>query len=348
MECWRNCVDSSKVPKHRVELHVHLDGAARPETLWEIAQSKGIDLGNSLEDFRSACTTKQPLDLCNFLAPFGLFLPVIAGDAKALERIAFEFCEDAALQHVLYTEARYSPHLLSSSTLTPSQVVESINRGLAEGAARFGVTVRTLLCCIRGKPGWSKEIVQLCDQFRNKGVVGIDIAGDTQAVVDTSKEDVEAFQLARELGIHRTVHAGEDGPAEQVRFALNHLHAERIGHGYHLVDDDALYQQCLKLDLHFETCPISSFLTGSATNKYKKHPIARFAEDGANFSVSRDDPTIIQKGLHEDYALLKDMGLTEVHLVRANFNAARSSFLPEDEKKLLLQELGRAYGVPLL
>ncbi|KAF8778299.1 Adenosine deaminase like protein [Argiope bruennichi] len=348
MEEWKEHFDSTKIPKYRVELHIHLDGSVRPETIWEISQRKGIHLASSSADYCSSLVTKQPSNLANFLAPIATYLPVIAGDEEAIERIAFEFCEDAAREHILYAETRYSPHLLSAEGFPPEKVVECINRGLKNGCERFGVDIRSILCSIRGKPGWSKEVVELCQKYRDERVIAMDIAGDTNAVTNTSEEDVEAFQSAYRLGIHRTVHAGEDGPADQVRFALEHLFAERIGHGYHVVDDDALYRRCLDMDVHFEACPHSSLLTGSVTDRTAKHPIVRFAEDRANFSINRDDSTLIQKTLDDDYELLRSFGLNDLHFARANFNAARSAFLPDDEKQTLIDKLMNVYGVPTL
>ncbi|GFS59258.1 adenosine deaminase [Nephila pilipes] len=152
------------------------------------------------------------------------------------------------------------------------------------------------------------------------------------------------MQGASAAGLHRTVHAGEAGPAKNVYIALAELFAERIGHGYHVVDDPDIYAECLERGTHFEACPYSSVLTGSVPLSDIKHPIVRFAEDNANFSISRDDPTIIQKTLDQEYEFLRGFGLKEVHLIRANFNAARCCFLPEDEKQLLMQKLIEVYG----
>ncbi|KAF8778300.1 Adenosine deaminase like protein [Argiope bruennichi] len=278
MEEWKEHFDSSKIPKYRVELHIHLDGSVRPETIWEISQRKGIHLASSSADFCSSLVTKQPSNLANYLAPIATYLPVIAGDEEAIERIAFEFCEDAAREHLLYAETRYSPHLLATEGFPPERVVECVNRGLKNGCERFGVDIRSILCSIRGN------------------------------------------QSAYRLGIHRTVHAGEDGPADQVRFALEHLFAERIGHGYHVMEDEALYRRCLDMDVHFEACPHSSLLTGAVTDRTIKHPIVRYAEDRANFSINRDDSTLIQKTLEDEYEMLRGFGLSDLHFARAVSN----------------------------
>lgn len=347
--------DVSKLPRHKVELHIHLDGAVRLQTIWELSQQKGIHLTSTLNELQDICVTKNPSTLENFLKPIAFYLPVIRGDPDAIERIAYEFCEDAAKEQLCYVELRYSPHLLSStagcevsphsSTVSPSDVVQYVNRGISKGCGAFGVKIRSILTGIRGRVGWMEDVVKLANEFRYQGVVGIDVAGEHQSLTDTTAEEAAAFKLAASMGLHRTVHAGESGPAEQVKFALEELMAERIGHGYHVVDNPELYRECVKSRVHFEACPYSSLMTGSVGGSYSKHPIVRFAEDDANFSINRDDPTLIQKTLRDDYQLLRDFGMTEAHLVKANFNAARSSFLPGDEKRELINHLKLVYGV---
>ncbi|CAG0897614.1 unnamed protein product [Darwinula stevensoni] len=200
---------------------------------------------------------------------------------------------------------------------------------------------------------WSRDILELCEEFSHS-VMGIDIAGDeagktlkgeTEEEAMLDEEDVWAFQQAKQKGIHRTVHAGEVGPPQMVQKALDVLHAERIGHGYNVLKDSKIYQKCLLNGVHFETCPHSSYYTGAVPLATAKHPIVRFAEDGANFSISRDDPTVTMASLQEEYDLLVDWGLTEAHLVRANFNAAMASFLPEKEKQDLIAKLKGIYGM---
>ncbi|GFY38080.1 adenosine deaminase [Trichonephila inaurata madagascariensis] len=345
--------DPAKQPRCKVELHAHLDGAVRLTTVWELAEKKGITLPTkSLDDLIDACSIKCPSSLADFLKPFSIFLPVIAGDGEAIERVAYEFCEDAAKEGVLYSEVRYCPHLLSSmhgpvkvplGPLSPKDVVMRVNKGLSRGMIDFKITVRTILCCFRGKPEWSVEILELCLEFKRFGVVGIDVAGD-EAKCFAEPETINAFRGAATAGLHRTAHAGEAGPANNVRTAVSEMFAERIGHGYHVVEDPDIYGYCLDHEVHFEVCPYSSVLTGSVPLSDIKHPIVKFAEDDANFSISRDDPTLIRKTLDQEYEFLRGFGLKEVHFIRANFNAARSCFLPEDEKEILIQKLLRVYG----
>ena len=184
------------------------------------------------------------------------------------------------------------------------------------------MTTFLLFCCYFGN---HKKILTLWDalelikEFRNEGIVGIDSAGDEAAGFGLDDEVAKVYREAKKLGIRRTFHAGEAGPAANVAVALDKMVTERIGHGYRVVEDEAIYQRCLKERVHFECCPFSSYFTGAVNGNYNGgiHPIVRMAEDGANFSISKDDPTIFQTTLNDEYRYLMDMGLTEAHLVRA-------------------------------
>ncbi|KFM79137.1 Adenosine deaminase, partial [Stegodyphus mimosarum] len=137
--------DPAKQPRYKIELHVHLDGSVRLTTVWELAKKKGIDLKvETLEGLYDECSIKGPSTLAKFLKPFSIIEPCIVGDPLAIERIAYEYCEDAVSQGILYAEVRYCPHLFSSmhgvtgggqlDPLTPREVVMCVNRGLSRGA----------------------------------------------------------------------------------------------------------------------------------------------------------------------------------------------------------------------
>lgn len=217
------------------------------------------------------------------------------------------------------------------------------------------------------------EVVNLADKYRSEGVVGMDIAGDEHNY--PIAPHVPAFQRAFELGIHRTVHAGETGSSESVRDAIELCRAERIGHGYAIIDDPAVYDLVRQNDIHIECCLTSSIQT-NAIGKYipkdsekeekhlvihghetktrlhshiksKKetwHPIHHFARDDLNFSLSCDDPSVSQITIEHEYAhALADLKLSPAQLTQCVFNAARSTFLNENEKKLLIQRLMAKY-----
>uniref|UniRef100_A0A4X2JR54 adenosine deaminase n=1 Tax=Vombatus ursinus TaxID=29139 RepID=A0A4X2JR54_VOMUR len=263
--------------KPKVELHVHLDGAIKLETILYYAEKRGIPLpANTVEELRDIIGMDKPLSLPEFLAKFDYYMPAIAGDREAIKRVAYEFVEMKAKEGVVYVEVRYSPHLLANSKVepipwnqaegdvTPDEVVFLISQGLQEGERDFNVKVRSILCCMRHMPNWSPEVVELCKKYRQQTVVAIDLAGD-ETINNSSlfSGHVQAYEEAVKSGIHRTVHAGEVGSAEVVQQAVDVLHTERIGHGYHTLENTTLYDKLLKENMHFEVCPWSSYLTGA-------------------------------------------------------------------------------------
>ncbi|XP_053106103.1 adenosine deaminase isoform X1 [Hemicordylus capensis] len=285
-------------------------------------------------------------------------MPAIAGDREAVKRIAYEFVERKANEGVIYVEVRYSPHLLANSKvepipwnqkegdLTPDDVVHLVNEGLKLGEEKFGIKARSILCCMRHMPSWSAEVVELCKKYRNDSVVAIDLAGDELINTYNCPGHQKAYEEAVRCGIHRTVHAGEIGPPDVIKEAVHLLKAERIGHGYHVLEDEDLYKKLLEEKMHFEVCPWSSYLTGACKVPFNNHPAIRFRKDGANYSLNTDDPLIFGSTIHTDYKIAQEsMGFDEAEFKRVNINAAKSSFLPEKEKKELLYKLYDAYGM---
>lgn len=336
--------------KDKIELHVHLDGSVRLETILDLAKQRGIKLpADNVRDLAPYCQATNTKNLTEFLACFAVFTPTFIGDIPSIERISYEFCEDSAREGILYSEVRYSPHLLTGDVLSNNQVVEAVNRGLARGMKDFGITVRSILCCMRHMPGWSMEVLDLCSQYKDAGVVGIDLAGDEVAFSrPTHGDHIAAFQKAKELGVHRTVHAGENGPAANVKEAIEDMFAERIGHGYHTLDDPAVLQLALDLHIHFEVCPHSSVVTGSVDKDPTKHPLIKMCQCGASFSISTDDTTLTGLPLSEDYKLVTEgMKLTRTDIAKSNLNAAEAAFLPESEKTSLVAQIRSAYSAEL-
>ncbi|XP_063028308.1 adenosine deaminase-like [Melospiza melodia melodia] len=343
----------------KVELHVHLDGAIRPETILYFGKKRGIPLpGNTVEELMKHVSCDTPLTLALFLEKFNYYMPAIAGDREAVRRIAYEFVETKAKEGVAYVEVRYSPHFLANSgvdpipwgqaegDLTPDEVVQLVNQGLKDGERDFHIKARSILCCMSHMPSWSPEVVELCKKYQNDSVVGVDLAGDGTLKVEDYAEHKKAYEEAERCGIHRTVHAGEVGPAAMVQQAVYVLKTERVGHGYHVLEDPELYKQLLKTKMHFEVCPWSSYLTGACPPDFTKHPVIQFKKDRANYSLNTDDPLIFNSTLDKDYGIVKEhMGFTEEEFKRVNINAAQSSFLPEKEKQELLSKLYEAYGM---
>ncbi|XP_072032254.1 adenosine deaminase-like [Amphiura filiformis] len=341
-----------KTPK--VELHVHLDGAIRHSTVWELGKKKGLNLpGKDEKEFEKHINSLQMGDLPAFLKTFEHFLPAVIGDLDAIERIAYEFCHDKVADGIVYFEARFCPHLMANKVerlffgqkpgdVTPEMVVQRVCDGIARGYREYGIKGRLILCTMRGVPEWCMEILQLCQKFKGP-VVAMDIAGNETLPLDP--EHIEAFQEAERLGIPRVAHAGEAGPAENVKIAMEVLKAQRIGHGYHIVEDESIYKMVKDTNIHLELCPISSLYTGACSTDWSKHPAIRFAQDGLNIGLNTDDPTVFCNILDDDFKVAKEkLHFTDEQIIQSVFNSARACFLPPDEKEELIKQLEEAYN----
>uniref|UniRef100_A0A673AUX2 Adenosine deaminase n=1 Tax=Sphaeramia orbicularis TaxID=375764 RepID=A0A673AUX2_9TELE len=322
-------------------------------SLPSLSRRRGISLPrNSIEEMTQRIIVEKPGSLTEFLGKFAEYMHVIAGDREAIQRIAYEFVEDKAKEGVIYVEVRYSPHFLANTKvdpipwnqnegdLSPDEVVHLVNMGLQKGERAFNIKARSILCCMRHMPSWSMDVVELCKKYRHEGVVAIDLAGDESLNCEAYPGHRMAYEEAVRCGIHRTVHAGEVGPASVVKEAVEVLKAERVGHGYRTLEDQALYKRLLAEKMHFEVCPISSKLTGACDPDFTKHPVITFMKDKANYSLNTDDPLIFNSNLHLDYSTAhKYMGFTEDEFKRLNICSAESCFLPDNEKKELLYRL---------
>ena len=330
--------------KSRVQLHIHLDGAVRVNTLFEVMKQRGVDVGVSdVETLRKRMSPNPGVSLVEFLKPFDMITNILGGDIVALRRIGREFVEDQAEEGVMYVEARYSPHILRgpAASITAEQVTDAIISGLEDGCKAIpDITVKSILCGLRDHPEWTEECVDLLTAFKSRGAVGLDVAGDENC--GTYEEHQSAFLRAEKLGIHRTVHAGEAGPASHVQKALDLLHAERIGHGYATVSDSSLLQRCIRERVHFEMCPISSVLTG-ASSQYN-NPVRQIAVSGATFGISTDDPLINAAILDYDYEFSSlVLGIPQQLLTLSNFMALEAAFITDEEKCVLKNRLVAAY-----
>ncbi|XP_052240483.1 adenosine deaminase-like isoform X2 [Dreissena polymorpha] len=344
---------------YKVELHVHLDGAVRPETVLEIAREREMTdklPHKTVEELNRDVILVEPSSLERLLLSFSYFMPIITGCRKAVSRIAYERCEDAAKHSIRYMEIRYSPHLFANTVdngyatekgdLTPRDVVLAVNEALERGMKDFGVTVRSILCCMTHQPEWAPEVLALCDEFRDQGVVGIDLAG-MEFEPGTPAEECaikKVFKKAEKCGIHRTVHAGESGTARAVKEAIDHFRAERVGHGYHAYDDRDVYEKVIREHIHLETCPISSIMSRACEADPQIHPLKQFVKDGVSYSINTDDPVVLGNTLTDDFKFAGDMGLTDEEIIRGIFNAARSCFASYDERKRIVRELKQVYG----
>ena len=253
----------NRLPK--VELHCHLDGCLRPESMLEVADQDRISLPlNNVAELDSFLRIgKKRGTLEDYLKRFDITLSVMQ-TPESLTRFAYELIEDVARENVRYLEVRYSPILHTKHGMTLEEAVESVLLGLKNGEKDFGVKSGIIVCGIRSiSPAISLKLADLSVQYKNRGVVGFDLAGAEENF--PAKEHREAFYLIRNNNINATIHAGEAyGPAS-IHQAIHQCGANRIGHGTRLKEDKDLMQFVNDHRIPLEICLTSNWQTYHST-----------------------------------------------------------------------------------
>ncbi len=322
-----------KLPK--AELHCHLDGSVRAETLLELGREYGQTMPRGDADaLRAHMRVSDAHNLEEYLERFTVTLSVMQ-TAAALERIAYELAVDAAADGVRYIEVRYSPILNVRHGLSLSDAVEAPLRGLARAQQELGVVGRVIVCAIRSMSAdVSLELAELAVAFRKDGVVGFDLAGGEAG--HPAVLHAHAFAHARTHDLACTCHAGEgDGP-ESVRQALHNCCANRIGHGTRIFEDPALLDYVNDHRVPIEICLTSNVQTRAAAS-YAEHPLRMYYDRGMNVVLNTDNRLMSGTTLTEEYehaARALDFSFDE--LARLALNGFESAFLPHDERRALV------------
>jgi adenosine deaminase len=324
----------------KAELHCHLDGSVRPETLLELGREYRMpmprDDADALRDYMRVDDAKS---LEDYLARFDVTLSVMQ-TAEALERIAYELAIDAARDGVRYIEIRYSPVLNVRAGLTLGEAVEAPLRGLERAHRDGGAMARVIICGLRHlDPATSLELARLAVSYRDRGVVAFDLAGGELGFPATAH--AAAFAHAREHDLPCTCHAGEGAGASSVRDAVHVCGAHRIGHATRLIEDESLTQYVNDRRIALEICLTSNVQT-KAVESYEQHPLRTYYERGMNVVLNTDNRLMSGTTLTDEYALAArhfDLGLDD--LARIALNGFESAFLHWKEREALIAAVRR-------
>lgn len=311
----------------KIDLHLHLDGSLRPDTVWELAQEQGVVLpASSKEELVSFLQVPEECQNLNeYLERFDLPLLVLQRP-EALERVTYELVEDLAKQGLTYAEIRFAPQLSTKQGLSQDEVVEAAIRGLNRALVDYpSMKAGLILCFMRGADRLANEItLESAKRYCGKGVLAVDLAG-AEALFKTSEyEDI--FQKARAAGLQFTIHAGEaDGP-ESVRKALE-FGTKRLGHGVRAIEDEELVEQLIRENVTLEVCPISNLHTKLAKDVHD-HPIRRLFDRGVRVTVNTDNMTVSHTSLDREYTFLKEYyGFTDEEIAKMNEYAREAAFM---------------------
>jgi adenosine deaminase len=322
----------------KVLLHEHLDGVLRPQTVIELARDVGYrDLPKADADqlakwFHQGANQGS---LAKYLEGFKHTVAVLQTE-EALERVAYEQAEDLSDDGVVYYETRFAPVFHTEKGLSHQQVVAAVLKGMARGRHDFGIQSGLIICAMRNM-NVSLEMAELAVDFRARGVVGFDLAGEEGGF--PPKKHVDAFHYIQRENFNITIHAGEGFGKESIWQAIQYCGAHRIGHGTRLIDDIAisdgravklgdLAQYVLDKRIPLEICLISNVHTGAAPS-LEQHPFKILYQEKFRVTLNTDNRLMSDTSMSKEFAAAATtFGLNIADFEKITINAMKSAFLP--------------------
>jgi adenosine deaminase len=329
-----------RLPK--VLLHEHLDGVLRPKTVIELARAEGYrdlptDNAEALAEWFHQGANQGSLG--KYLEGFRHTIAVMQTE-EAIERVAYEQAEDLSRDGVVYYETRFAPIFHTSKGLTHQQVVAAVLKGMARGRQDFGVQSGLIICAMRNM-NVSLEMAELAVDFRARGVVGFDLAGEEGGF--PPKKHVDAFHYIQRENFNITVHAGEGYGKESIWQAIQYCGAHRIGHGTRIIDDIAvadgravklgdLAQYVLDKRIPLEICLLSNVHTG-ATPSLGQHPFRILYQEKFRVTLNTDNRLMSNTTMTREFgAAAETFGLGIDDFEKLSINAMKSAFLPYGQR----------------
>jgi adenosine deaminase len=330
----------------KVELHRHLEGSLRLQTMLDVAHAHGITVPASIMRLSDMVQVQEedPLTFQNFLAKFNT-LRLFYKSPDVIHRVTREAVEDAARDNVRYMELRFTPVALSRAERFPlHDVMDWVCSSAAAAADKFGIQVRLVASVNRHESlELAEQVAWLAAEHIEYGIVGMDLAGNEAEF--PARPFAGIFHEARQAGLHLTIHAGEWAGAENVREAIEELGAERIGHGVRVMEDENVVALACERGTVFEVCVTSNYQSG-VVPALSEHPLPRMLKAGLNVTLNTDDPSVSRIDLSHEFKLAReDLGIPIDVLMQRVLAAARASFLPEKERKELVRGLEKELGL---
>jgi adenosine deaminase len=326
----------------KVLLHEHLDGVLRPQTVIELAKDanyKDLPTDDPLALAKWFFRGANQGSLAKYLEGFAHTIAVMQTE-EALQRVAYEQAEDLSRDGIVYFETRFAPIFHTRQGLTHQQVVSAVLKGLERGRKDFGVDSGLIICAMRNM-NTSLEMAELAVDFRARGVVGFDLAGEEGGY--PPKKHVDAFHYIQRENFNITVHAGEGYGKESIWQAIQYCGAHRIGHGTRLIDDIAvvdgkavklgdLAQYVLDKRIPLEICLLSNVHTG-ATPSLAEHPFKILYQEKFRVTLNTDNRLMSSTTMTQEFeAAAETFGLTLADFEKITINSMKSAFLPYDRR----------------
>lgn len=323
-----------KLPK--TDLHCHLDGSLRIETILELAAERGVRLPcDDPDGLRELLVQDDAANLVEYLKAFDVTLSVLQ-DYEALKRVSYELIEDVAKENMVYLEVRYAPILHQRNGMRLTQIVDAVLDGLRAGERDFGVKWGLIICGMRNSdPKYTVQMAELCVMYKHRGVVGFDLAG-AEANYPASRHK-EAFDLILKNNVNITIHAGEAYGPESIGQALHDCGAHRLGHAVRLKEDGDLLNYCCDHRIPLEINLTSNLQTG-AVKDLSLHPLRLYYDFGLRCCICTDNRLISGTTVTDElYKAHTKLGFTLEGIKDMIIYSLKSSFQHHKDKVDLLQ-----------
>jgi adenosine deaminase len=318
----------------KAELHIHLEGALEPELAFAFAQRNGIRLRfSSIEELRESY---RFTDLQSFLDLYYECTASLAAEQDFYD-LTLSYLQHAAADGVRHAEVFFDPQSHTSRGVKFETVITGIGRALELGSLQYGISSNIIMCFLRHLSAEeAMETLQLALPFRDR-ILGVGL--DSSELGHAPLKFVEVFARAREAGFRRVAHAGEEGPPDYIRQALDLLGAERIDHGVRAIEDTALMQRLAKEQIALTVCPLSNVRL-RVFPSISDHNLKRLLQAGLLVTINSDDPAYFGGYVADNYiALQEGLHLSRDEIKQLAANSFRASFLPAEAKRNLLDEL---------
>ncbi|SMX32126.1 adenosine deaminase [Actibacterium lipolyticum] len=318
----------------KVELHLHLEGAAPPAFIRGLAREKNMDISGVFDEHGNYAFK----DFWHFLKVYEAATSTLQ-TAEDYHRLTLAVLEESAAHGVIYTESFLSPDFCGGRDVGAwREYLHAIRDAADQAEKSHGIIMRGVVTCIRHfGPEKAKETALCAAETAGDWLTGFGIAGDETA--GKPKDFAYSFDMAREAGLRLTAHAGEWGGPQSVRDALNDLGVERIGHGVRVAEDPALVEELAEKEVVLEVCPGSNVALGVYPN-WRAHPIGMLFDKGVKVTVSTDDPPFFHTTMTDEYDRLSDTFDWDDGVFKTlNTIAANAAFCDEKTRANVLERL---------
>ena len=327
----------------KVDLHLHLDGSFRIETMYELAKERNIKLpGDSLEGYREWMNIHADAKNVNdYLQMFDPPTQVLQ-DKDSLIRVTKELIDDIAKDGLRYAEIRFAPQLHTHKNLSQSDACEAILEGkrlgeLANPSIKIGI-ITCMMCIGKEDLNWkeNEETIDVYAKYKDQGIVALDLAG-AEGIVPL-KNFAPLFEKAKKLHLNIISHAGDSQGTDTVKDAID-FGVTRIGHGHHIFEDKALCNIAKEKQIALEICPTSNIQCKTQPS-FKEHPAKKLLEMGIPVTINTDNMVMARTNINKEYDhCINEMGFTYNDLIQMNINSFEKSFASKEYKEEMIEKL---------